>query len=345
MRKTTSFLLKDAISARENRDEYFRTGLEYLQNNAIAGQLNGKRFRFHWNINLYIDMTAKCNGKCKFCINNVNFDREDIPDGQFIKKLQETLKSIRFVDPSIQIVGGEPTVHPKRLKAIIDLIRKYRMRNPVVGTNGSGILNSSLLDYIEPVIDHMNISRHHFDDSQLNRLMGFSNPLNNSELYKVMQEHPVAKKIRFNCCLLKDNIDSFERISAYIEWALEMGVRNLCFSTLSRLPNDYMYTNDFVEHSKYYSIDFSSIMARVNEDPRFEFIKFHTGSHCMYEVWEYRQASRSCVIVFATSNNNFAQDLDGFDDLIELFVFHSDGVLAGSWNRNCKILFDQDIAG
>ena len=83
-------------------------------------------------------------------------------------------------------------------------------------------------------------------------------------------------------------------------------------------------------------------MARVNEDPRFEFVKFHTGSHCMYEVWEYRQALGTCLIVFATSNNNFARALDGFDDLIELLVFHSDGVLAGSWNRNCKVLFNQE---
>lgn len=338
MRKTTSFLLKDAMSARESRDEYFHNGLEYLKENSIAGQLNGRRLKFHWNVNLYIDMIAKCNGKCGFCINNVNFTREDIPDDQFIRNLGKTLETIRFVDPSIQIVGGEPTVHPKRLVAIIDLIRKYRIRKPVLGTNGSGIMKANLLDNIEPVIDHMNISRHHFDDEQLNRLMGFTNPLNNSELYRVMHEHPVAKKIRFNCCLLKGNIDSFEKICTYIEWALAMNVRNICFSTLSRLPNDYMYPADFIELSRYYHIDFNAIMAKVSEDPKFEFIKFHTGSHCMYEVWRYGHGVRSCIIVFATSNNSFARDLDAFEDLIELLVFHSNGILAGSWNRNCKIL-------
>jgi MoaA/NifB/PqqE/SkfB family radical SAM enzyme len=340
MRKTTSFLLQDAIHARYDRDDFFRNGLDYLQNNAIAGQLNGRPFRFHWNINLYIDMTARCNGKCRFCINSVNFSRTDIPDEKFIMNLEKTLKMIRFIDPSIQIVGGEPTINPERLKKIIDLIKMYNMRKPVLGTNGSGILNSNLLDYIEPVIDHMNISRHHFDDEKLNRLMGFSNPLNNSALHGIMKKHPIAKKTRFNCCLLKDNIDSFEKMKQYIEWALEMGVGNLCFSTLSKLPKDYVYTADFIEQSKIYSIDFNAIMAKINEDPGFSFIKFHTGSHCMYEVWEYRNGSRSCMVVYATSNNNFARDLDSYYDLIELLVFHCDGVLAGSWNRNCKVLFE-----
>ena len=341
MRKTTSFLLQDAMNARDNRNGYFQNGLDYLQNNSIAGQLNGRQLRFHWNVNLYIDMTAKCNGKCNFCINSVIFSRKDIPDDRFIKNLEDTFKMIKFIDPSIQIVGGEPTVNPKRLMAVIDLIKKYNMRKPVLGTNGSGILNRNLLDYVEPVIEHMNISRHHFDDEKLNRLMGFDNPLNNRELDKIMKDHPVSKKIRFNCCLLKDNIDSFEKLKQYINWAMKMGVGNLCFSTLSTLPNDYVYTTEFIAQSKYYRIDLSSIMAKVNEDPDFSFIKFHTGSHCMYEVWEYRAASGYCVIVFATSNNNFAQELDGFDDLIELLVFHCDGVLAGSWNRNCKVLLDK----
>jgi hypothetical protein len=58
----------------------------------------------------------------------------------------------------------------------------------------------------------------------------------------------------------------------------------------------------------------------------------------MYEVWNYSRENRSCGVVFATSNNYFARELDGIDDLVELLVFHADGVLAASWNRNCKII-------
>ncbi|MBN2535036.1 MAG: radical SAM protein [Spirochaetales bacterium] len=339
MRETTSFLLEDAINARENRNKYFQKGLAYLQNNSIMGIINEKKMRFHWNINFYIDMFGKCNANCQFCINRVNFTRDDISDTEFIRKLDHAIKKTRFLDPSIQIVGGEPTIRPERLFAIIDLIKKYGLRKPIIGTNGSGIIDYDILDYVEPVIDHLNISRHHFIDFESDRLMGFSNPLDNSRLIGIMNKHPVAKKIRLNCCLLKNYIDSYEKIIEYIDWALGIGIKNICFSTLSKLPENYIYQKDFIKQSEYYAIDFGGIMDAVKENSHFDFIKFHTGSHCMYEVWNYNHAGTSCPIVFATSDNNYARMLDNLDDLIELLVFHSDGTLAGSWNKNCKILY------
>jgi GTP 3',8-cyclase len=340
LRKTTSFLLDDAIRAREDRNAYFRAGLDYLQENSIPGVIGRRKYRFHWNINLYIDMHAKCNGRCKFCINRVKFSREDVPDDRYLGNLETTLQRIRFLNPTIQIVGGEPTLRPKRLFAIVDLINKYRIRKPVIGTNGSGIGDKTLLDYVEPVIDHLNISRHHNNHTRLISLMGFNNPLDNPTLSHIMREHPISRKIRLNCCLLRDNVDSHEKILTYIDWAMELGVRNICFSTLSQLSEDYMYQKGLVDHSRLYRIDFNAIMNAISADPRFTFEKFHTGSHCMYEVWEYNRNGRSVHIVFATSNNLFAQALDQIDDLIELLVFHCDGTLAGSWNKDCKILLN-----
>jgi MoaA/NifB/PqqE/SkfB family radical SAM enzyme len=339
MRETTSYLLEDALTARSDRNAFFHKGLDYLSCNSIRGVIRNRRYRFHWNINLYIEMLSHCNGHCLFCINRVNDDHKDISDSRFIASLEESIKLVRFLDPSIQLVGGEPTLAANRLRAVFDLIRKYGVRKPVITSNGSGLAeNRELLDDIEPLLAHLNISRHHDDDSTLKGIMRFENPLDNAALTDLLQTHPIAAKIRLNCCLLGSGIRSHVDIERYLAWALKLGVKNVCFSTLSQLPDDYYYEAELVRQTQENVVDFAAIMNAVTENTRFTFIKFHSGSHCMYEVWQYSRAGRSCVVVFATSNNYFARELDHIDDLMELLVFHADGVLAGSWNRNCKII-------
>ena len=346
MRGTTSHCLEDALAVRRDRDALFLRGLEYLDRNSIRGVLRNRVYRFHWNINLYIETLASCNGRCPFCINRVNYDHRDIPDSQFIESLEEAIKLVRFLNPSVQLVGGEPTLAPDRVRAIFGLIDKYALRKPVITSNGSGLAkHPELLDAIGPRLAHLNISRHHDDDRVLNQIMRFENPLTNDRLTDLLKTSPLASKIRLNCCLLGDGIQAYADIERYLAWTLGLGVTNVCFSTLSRLPDDYYYQDELVRRTRENTVDFAAIMCDVTEDLRFTFEKSHTGSHCMYEVWRYSRDGRSCVVVFATSNNFFARQLDCIDDLVELLVFHSDGVLAASWNRNCKVLqYGQGIA-
>lgn len=341
MRETTSYRLEDALAARENRDAFFRKGLEYLAANSIAGRLGNRNCRLHWNVNLYVEMMSRCNGRCAFCINRVKYGRTDIPDDRYIQKLEAAIQLTRFLDPSIQLVGGEPTIFPGRMRAVFELIGKYRLRKPVITSNGSGLAeNRDLLDHIEPMLAHLNISRHHDDDGRLNRIMGFVNPMTNAVLAELLKTHRIAAKIRLNCCLLGNGIAAYPDVERYLAWALDLGVSNVCFSTLSNLPADYFYDDELVRESRQNTVDFAAIMRAVAADPRFRFVKFHSGSHCMYEVWQYARDGRSCAVVFATSNNHFAEELDSMEDLFELLVFHAEGVLAGSWNRDCKGILD-----
>lgn len=338
MRETESYLLEDAIRARNDRHEFFTKGFNYLDENAILGTLNGKVCRFYWNINLYIDMLSECNGNCSFCINRVNYKREDVPDNIFLKNLEESVQLVRFLNPSIQIAGGEPTLAPNRMYSVLDLVQKYGLRNPVINTNGSGLINQELLNHIEPVIAHVNISRHHDNKDTADSLMGLVNPLDNNILKEIIQTHALGPKIRLNCCLLNNGIQTYEDVVRYLNWALKMGVRDVCFSALSQLPYEYIYNSKFIKRCEDKSPDFESIMASVTDDPRFAFLKFHVGSHGMYEIWQYSKKHQHCNVVFAISDNNFARKLDEIDHLFELLVFHSDGVLTGSWNRLCKVI-------
>jgi molybdenum cofactor biosynthesis enzyme MoaA len=332
----TSYILDDAIDARKNRLRYYQAGLDYRIKNSIPCKINGKKWNLYWNINIYVDLSSKCNANCAFCINRVNFKRKDIADDFYVTNFYQSVKEVRFLDPSIQIVGGEPTLHPDRLCALTGRMSKLNLRKPVLGTNGSGLCNNNLIQRIAPVFQHINISRHHYDDEMRNQVMGFKNPLDNDKLLLLVKNKDFGHKIRLNCCLLSGYIDNFGKVVNYLNWAVEMGFRNVCFSTLSVLPGDYIYDPGLVNYAKLQAVDLNSLMNEVTSDLRFSFVKFHSGSHCMYEVWNYTSEQGGCVVVFSTSNNHYAQLLDQTEGLIEQMVFHTDGVLTGSWDRNCK---------
>ena len=331
-----SYILDDAIVARWNRDRYYQAGLDYRIKNSIPCKINGKQWSLYWNINIYVDLSSKCNANCAFCINRVNFTRKDVTDDFYINNFYQSVKAVRFLDPSIQIVGGEPTLLPDRLYALTDTISKFNLRKPVLGTNGFGLCNENLIKRITPAFQHINISRHHYDDEMRNQVMEFKNPLDNEKLSLLVRNKEFGHKIRLNCCLLSGYIDDFGKVVNYLNWAIEMGIRNVCFSTLSVLPENYIYNLCLVNYSKLQTVDFNSLMNDVTSNSHFSFVKFHSGSHCMYEVWNYTNEQGSCVVVFSTSNNHYSQLLDQTEEMIEQMVFHTDGVLTGSWNRNCK---------
>jgi molybdenum cofactor biosynthesis enzyme MoaA len=335
--RTTSYLVSDALTARQNRNGAYDSAFEYLDRNHIPGEIWGQPWRFYWNVNLYVDLTAECNQTCPFCINRVNFTRHEISDREFLTRFEEALKGLRHLGPSIQIVGGEPLLekYRSRLFSILALVKKYNIRKPIIGSNGSAFFDELLPLRLDPYLAHLNISRHHYLEERLRELFRHPQTLPNDRL-AVLLDSGLAGRIRLNCALLQGYIDCHSEVVRYLDWALAQNCRNICFSTLSKLPSDYIYEEAQIARVKSLHCDFDRLMAGVSADPRFEFRKFHSGTHCMYEVWEYNTDGHSCTVVFATSDNHFTMKLDEIPDLIELLVFHTNGELTASWNRNVK---------
>ncbi len=335
--KTTSFMHEDALIARANRNDAYSSGFDHLEYNAVRGAIDDKIYRMYWNINLYVDISSVCNCFCSFCINCAAYERKDTTDEFFVENLESALQGIRHLDPSIQIVGGEPTLkrYRPRLQSILDLVKKYRIRKPIIGTNGTGLVDPEFVDHVNGYLSHINISRHHYDDATLNTIWVGKNPLSNKKLGAVLKT-PLGEKVRLNCVLLKDAIDNHSEIVKYLEWATSLGVKNVSFSTLSILPEGYIYSDPYIDQVDILGVPFDKIMRDIDNDERFSFLKYHTGTHCMYELWLYEHEGVSCTVVFATSDNTFAQRLDEIPDLIELLVYHTDGSLTASWNRDIK---------
>ena len=109
------------------------------------------------NTNLSIVMPGGCNGKCDFC-----FWKKSKPCDNYLEKLNDIMYSLPSQFYQLSITGGEPTLSPY-LENVLNLIDRNIFTHTVLTSNGSKLLES--ISMLEGKIDHVNISRHHFEDS------------------------------------------------------------------------------------------------------------------------------------------------------------------------------------
>jgi organic radical activating enzyme len=117
-------------------------------------------------MNLSIVLPGKCNANCQFCFNK-NRKCADIESSEYRDKLFSMLEYFRDNTPDnfqISITGGEPTLSPHFIHLLNILsIEKYnkKFHKIVLTTNGAKF--PDYLPEIAKAIDHINISRHHWD--------------------------------------------------------------------------------------------------------------------------------------------------------------------------------------
>ena len=104
-----------------------------------------------------------CNAKCSFCFNKKQILKND----SWIQSLNKALQDVPEQFTQLNITGGEPTISPYFIETL-NTIKKYRSKfqKIVMTTNGSGLNPKDL----QGAVDHINISRHHFDDSMNNKI-------------------------------------------------------------------------------------------------------------------------------------------------------------------------------
>ena len=150
---------------------------------------------------LCIQTTTACNGKCYFCVGRFNKSSKTNVD----KIIESAIELDKY--PDVLLLGGESTLFPNDLIKIINAIAPYK-KKITVNTNGYN------LKCLLPVI---------------------------TKLDKIKEFHKLNPKLklRVNCVVNKQGIDSFDKME---EFALEMkklGFTSIKFSEMSTDdPND-----------------------------------------------------------------------------------------------------------
>ena len=177
--------------------------------------------------NTTIILPGKCQAKCGFCFWNSS-DGRIKPPSDYIEKLRFILLNLPDKYRSLSVSGGEPTLSPY-LADVLDLIGEEDIRRKfsrtVLTTNGVRLYSGPWYK-IDKAIDHINISRHHYDE-ELNAEI-----FNTPALPTAEDIRQFAKKadLTLNCVIPPDFADT-EFIFKFISFAKSVNAVAVSFRT------------------------------------------------------------------------------------------------------------------
>ena len=171
------------------------------------------------NPNFSIVVPGRCNGKCSFC-----FWKQSKVCENYIDNLVETLNTMPSQFYQLSLTGGEPTLSPYFDK-ILENIDRNKWKHTVLTTNGSNILK--YIPKLKGKIDHVNISRHHYDDEINESIFGTDTIPDSRELRTIVKElNKIGIDVTYSAVLTED-LDSREGTLKYIEFAKRSGARQV----------------------------------------------------------------------------------------------------------------------
>jgi MoaA/NifB/PqqE/SkfB family radical SAM enzyme len=183
-------------------------------NNACSGKYSD------W---LEVNLLPECNAKCPWCIEKKGWHPTNEATYHTIVNA-----AIASGKKNVILLGGEPTLY-LALKLVVRKLVDAGI-NVYLTTNGS-MLSKSYVENILTGIKGINISIHHWDLKQNEKLTGIN--LNMPLLKRVVEAlHSIGAKVRLNCNCMKGYISGVVAIHNYIDFAKELGVDSVRFAEL-----------------------------------------------------------------------------------------------------------------
>ena len=184
-------------------------------------------------LQLFVNMLTFCPANCRFCVaKNTKQDKTiDIDKFKSVMKLLKAEDRIR----GIKITGGEPFYDIDLLNEVISAIYDifgYEME-VAISTNGTGLGNLKKIKDLEH-IETIHISRHHYGDDVNRKIFGnIKNIPGTRELKDIVDSVSYKDIFVLNCVLLKDYINSPEEAHKFMDFAIEIGIPKVGFTTCS----------------------------------------------------------------------------------------------------------------
>lgn len=182
------------------------------------------------NPNFSVIVPCGCQASCKFCFWK---NSKSLKESEYIKLLHTIIYKLPSDFSQCSITGAEPTLM-KNLN-ILTKVLKSRFDKIVLSTNGYDLLTIPL-----KLINHINISRHHYDCEINSKIFGTTKITTNETIKNFSNEaNKRGVDITLNCILDKDFSD-INFVHKYIEYAKKLNINNVCFrkihSNLKTLP-------------------------------------------------------------------------------------------------------------
>jgi len=329
-------------SWRRRKSAAFDLALNSSGRGTMEIDFGAQRLLVYNNANLSIYSGQACNARCPFCVEELRPASRgtllavqkavELNSERYFGSLERVLESLKPLNPSVSVTGGEPSKDP-RLPQILRQLSKFGSRKRTVTSNGSGLLdvheNRQIVDWIvDTGVKHLNISIAHPDPGRNARLMGFREGLTAAELACVIQKvKEGGARVRLSCVLLRDGVDSKEKILEYLQFAHSMEVDNVIFRQLMKADSSAYTENYVVKYSERARVYLEPLLDRISEDPAFIFQRQVVGYYYYVEVWKYQDID----VVFEEADLEQLERTKNGSKVVHELVFHPDGSLASTW--------------
>lgn len=331
------------LDYRYKRQELF----DITKRDLIPFTFEDKERLVYSNVNLSIFLTDYCNAGCNFCVAKLRYlvDKSEylkplIEDDEFyFQRLEYILKTVRPLNPSVSLTGGEPT-HGHRLKRVIELLDKYNIRKRTITTNGTLLFtkvgDDTVLDLlIKNNFKHLNISRAHYDEELNYDIMKANESL---DLQKVMDRVKGTQlRVRLSCVLMKSAINGISEMKKYMNFAESYNIDNVVFRELMNYDETQMDSTNVVhKYCNSNRILLKDVWEEVDKDADFIFENQVLGYYYYVEVYKYRNidmVSESANIANIKIEKEHSIKLTNGIPVVYEMVFHPNGFLNGSWRE------------
>ena len=296
------------------------------------------------NFNLSIFTDDYCNADCKFCVaqlryehRNLLYKKDKLSDSEYLARLEKVLTAIRPLNPSISITGGEPSMS-KKLVPILEIVDGLGFRKRAITTNGSHLLDMINGDtVIEHLIkhhwDHLNISRTSPSD-ELNQVImrynsseGYCDNRMLKTILDISNNSPM--KHRLSCLLLKDSVNSVEKIKEYVDYYIGLGANNFIFRELM----DYDATavnQEKIDYCTNNKVRLNDIWEDFKNYPELVPYMNILGYYYYVEIYKYKNA----VIASESADlNQQSKEFEAHPDTIYEMVFHPRPAKISVWMK------------
>lgn len=319
-----------------------------LAGNSTAGRtvsvdLWGRPTEIYANANFSIYSAQPCNAKCGFCVEELrpaSRGRElsgqkavETDDGKYFAALEEALRVLKPLSPTVSVTGGEATKDP-RLPRTLRLLERHDCRKRTITTNGSGLLDlregRRVIDWIADTgVRHLNISRAHPDPARNARLMSLDEGLSLEGLREVCARALSSGcRPRLSCVLLNGEVDGLDGILDYLDFARSVGVDNVIFRRLMLSDPDTVEPCPVVEYCDRKRARLEPLLDRVGSDGRFEFLRQIVGYYYYVEVWRHRGMD----VVFEEADlAQLERTKRSLPGVVHELVFHPNARLCSTW--------------
>ncbi len=327
---------------RRGKSAAFRLARNSTARRTVPVDLWGTSREVYANANLSVYSAERCNARCPFCVEELrpasrgralSVQRSvETDDARYFAALDEVLRALRPLAPSVSVTGGEPSKDP-RLPRVLRALAGVNARKRTVTTNGSGLFDGvegrTVLEWITGTgVRHLNVSRAHPDDAANARLMRFTSAPTAGELSTVARRcRDAGTRLRLSCVLLRGEVDSLDGVVAYLEFARSVGVDNVIFRQLMKTNPETTSNNSVVRFSEGRRAALVPILEAAGGDPRFSLQRQIVGYYYYVEVFRYRDVD----VVFEEADLAQLERAKAKSDVVHELVFHPNATLASTW--------------